>query len=236
MEVINHLLGYENLKIVQNTQMFSFSLDSILLPNFVDYKVKYNRILDIGTGNAPIPLILSAKTKAKIDAIEIQKEAFELAKKTIRLNNLENQINLIHEDVLNWYKRIETDTYDLILCNPPYFKNVNLNPSNEKRIARHEENLNLETLFLVAKKILKNKGRIVVVQRPERLIDIVTNMKKNNIEPKRIQYVYPKEEKEAIILLIEGVKNGKSGLKIHYPLVAHDENGFYTEQIKQKFQ
>lgn len=236
MEVINHLLGYENLKIVQNTQMFSFSLDSILLPNFVDYKVKYNRILDIGTGNAPIPLILSAKTKAKIDAIEIQKEAFELAKKTIRLNNLENQVNLINEDVLNWYKRIETDTYDLILCNPPYFKNVNLNPSKEKRIARHEENLNLETLFLVAKKILKNKGRIVVVQRPERLIDIVTNMKKNNIEPKRIQYVYPKEEKEAIILLIEGVKNGKSGLKIHYPLVAHDENGFYTEQIKQKFQ
>lgn len=236
MEVINHLLGYENLKIVQNTQMFSFSLDSILLPNFVDYKVKYNRILDIGTGNAPIPLILSAKTKAKIDAIEIQKEAFELAKKTIRLNNLENQINLINEDVLNWYKRIETDTYDLILCNPPYFKNVNLNPSKEKRIARHEENLNLETLFLIAKKILKNKGRIVVVQRPERLIDIVTNMKKNNIEPKRIQYVYPKEEKEAIILLIEGVKNGKSGLKIHYPLVAHDENGFYTEQIKQKFQ
>jgi tRNA1(Val) A37 N6-methylase TrmN6 len=235
VEAINYLLGYKNLKIVQNTQMFSFSLDSILLPNFIDYKVTYKRILDIGTGNAPIPLVISTKTKAKIDAIEIQKETFELAVKTIKINNLESQINLINDDVLEWYKTVETDTYDLIVCNPPYFKSSLENENISKKIARHEKDLSLENLFMIAKKILKNKSRIVIVHRPERMIEITCIMKKYNIEPKRIQLIYPKIGKDANILLIEGVKNGKTGLKIEKPIYSHNEDGTYTEEIEKYF-
>ncbi len=126
MEVINYLLGYENLKIYQNTDMFNFSLDSVLLPNFVTINKKTKRILDIGSGNAVIPIILSTKTTASIDAVEIQKEVYELGVKSIKLNKLENQINIYNEDIKDFYKNSETDVYDTITCNPPFFIKIKL--------------------------------------------------------------------------------------------------------------
>jgi tRNA1Val (adenine37-N6)-methyltransferase len=233
MKEINYLFGKKKAKIVQDTQMFKFSLDSMLLPSFVDHKVQYKRVLDIGTGNAPIPIVLSAKTKAKIDAIEIQRDVYELAVESIALNKLENQINLINDDVIDWYKKIETDTYDLILCNPPYFKNSNQNSNEYKTISRHESKLDIEMIMKIAKKILKNKGRIVVVHRANRLIEIINVMKINNIEPKRIQFIYSKKGLEANSILIEGMKNGNPDVKIEEPLYVHNKNGEYTVQIKK---
>lgn len=235
MEVINKLLDYKNLKIVQNTQMFKFSLDSILLPNFIDYKVKYKRILDIGTGSAPIPLIISQKSDAKIDAIEVQKEVFKLAQKTVKINNLEEQIHLINKDVLEWYKTVETDTYDLIVCNPPYFKNNNKNSNQSKSIARHEEDLSLDSIFKIARKILINNGRIVLVHRTNRFIEIINLMQKHNIEPKRCQFIYTKLNHESNIMLIEGTKNGRIGFKLMDPLYVHNEDGSYADKIKEIF-
>ena len=110
MEDINYLLGYKNLYIIQSKNQFNFSLDSVLLPNFITINKNYTNILDIGCGNAPIPLILSTKTKANIVGIEIQKEVYELAKKTIKLNKLESQIQLINDDINTYYEKIETDT------------------------------------------------------------------------------------------------------------------------------
>ena len=238
MEVLNDLLEYNNLKIYQDTNMFSFSLDSVLLPNFVTLNKNIKKILDIGSGNAAIPLILSTKTEASITGIEIQENVYNLAKKSIEYNNLENRINLINEDIKEYIKKIESDTYDTITCNPPYFK-VNekskFNDSDYKTIARHEIKLNLEDLFKIAKKLLKNNGNMAIVHRPERLIDIIEEMRKNNIEPKKIQFVYPGINKESNILLIEGVKNGKPGLKILKPLYSHLDNGEYTDEIKQYF-
>src|SRR5574344_919864 len=122
MEVINYLLGYEDLKIYQNTDMFNFSLDSVLLPNFVTITTKTKKILDIGTGNAVIPIVLSTKTKANIDAVEIQKEVFDLGVKSIKLNNLDSQIKIYNDDIKEYYKNMESDIYDTITCNPPFFK------------------------------------------------------------------------------------------------------------------
>lgn len=238
MEVINYLLGYENLKIYQNTDMFNFSLDSVLLPNFVSLNKKTKRILDIGTGNAVIPIILSTKTTAKIDAVEIQEEVYKLGKKSIKLNKLENQINIINMDIKKYSNMCETDTYDTITCNPPFFK-VNetskINESEYKLIARHEVKLNLEDLMLIARKLLKNNGNIAIVHRTDRLIDIIETMRKYNIEPKKIRLIYPKKDSESNILLIEGTKNGKPGLKILSPLISHTELDEYTEEIKQYF-
>lgn len=239
MEVLNDLLNYNNLKIYQNTEMFSFSLDSILLPNFVTLNKNIKNILDIGSGNAAIPLILTTKTQAKITGIEIQEESYKLGKKSIEYNNLENRINIINDDIKEYAKNIESDSFDTITCNPPYFK-VNdqsrFNDNDYKTIARHEVKLNLEDLFKIARKLLKNNGNIAIVHRPERLIDIIEEMKKNNIEPKKVQFVYPGLNKNANILLIEGIKNGKPGLKILKPLYSHLENGEYTEEIKKFFQ
>lgn len=238
METINYILEYENLKIYQNTDMFNFSLDSILLPKFVTINKNVKKILDIGTGNAIIPILLTRRTDALITGVEIQKESFSLAKKSVEHNNLENKIILINDDINNLYKKFNTEIYDTITCNPPYFK-VNIashvNNNDYKTIARHEVKLNLEQIFKISKKLLKNNGNIAMVHRPERLIEIIEVMKKNNIEPKKIQLVYPGHQKEANILLIEGIKNGKPGLKILPPLYSHEENGEYTNEIKKYF-
>lgn len=238
METINYLLGYNDLKIVQDSSCFCFSLDSVLLPNFITINKSYTKILDIGCGNAPIPLILTKRTKAKIKGIEIQKEVYELARKTVQINKLENQIEIINDDINNYYLNEETDIYDAITCNPPYFKlseNSNINNSKYKTIARHEMSLTLDQIFKVSRKLLKNNGVVAIVNRPERLIEIIDSMKKNNIEPKKIQFVYPKKDKEANILLIEGSKNGKPGIKILPPIYAHNSDGEYTNEIKKYF-
>lgn len=238
MEVLNYLLGYKDLKIYQNSNMFHFSLDSILLPNFVTLNKSSKNILDIGTGNAVIPLILSTKTDAIITGVEIQQEVYELARKTVDYNNLEHQINLINMDIKEYTKQLESDKFDVITCNPPFFKiheKTRRNDSTYKSIARHELELNLDDIFKISRKLLKNNGLIALVHRPERLLEIMDMMRKHNIEPKRIQFVYPKHNKSANILLIEGRKNGKSGLEILNPIYTHEENGEYSQQIEQYF-
>lgn len=239
MKVINYLLGYKDLKIVQDNDMFNFSLDSVLLPNFVTINKKIDRILDIGCGNSPIPLILSTKTNARITGVEIQKEVYDLAIESIKINKKDNQITIINKDINDYYKEIETDSFDVITCNPPFFKYIetsNINKNVYKTIARHEVKLNLNQLFSIAKKLLKNNGVIAIVHRPERFVEVVEEMKKNNIEPKKVQFVYPKKNMDANIMLIEGSKNGRPGLKILPPIYTHLENGEYTEMIKKYFE
>lgn len=239
MEVTNYLLGYKDKYIVQNTQMFNFSLDSVLLPNFVTLNKNIKKILDIGCGNAPIPLILSTKTNALITGVEIQKDVYDLAVKSVKINNLENQIDIINADINELYNKFETESFDVITCNPPFFKvseQSNLNKSDYKTIARHEVKLNLDDIFKISKKLLKNNGYVAIVHRPERLLDILESMKKYNIEPKKIQFIYPKTNMESNILLVEGKKNGNKGLKILPPIYTHLENGEYTEQIKKYFE
>lgn len=238
MEVMNDLLDYNNLKIYQNTDMFNFSLDSVLLSNFVTVNKKINNILDIGCGNAVIPLILSTKTDSNIVGVEIQKDVVELAIKSVKYNNLTKQIKIINDDINNYAKNKDSEIFDVITCNPPFFKiseNSNLNDNVYKTIARHELKLNLSDVMKVSKKLLKNNGHLAIVHRPDRLIDIILLMKENGIEPKKIRLVYPGHKKNANILLIEGVKNGNPGLKILEPLYTHKQNGEYTKQIQKYF-
>lgn len=238
MEVLNDLLEYNNLKIYQNTNMFSFSLDSVLLARFVIINKNVKKILDIGTGNAPIPLILSTLTNAKIVAIEIQKDVYDLARKNVIYNHLQDRIDLINGDINEQVKTWNTEMFDIITCNPPFFKvteNVKLNESEYKKIARHEIKLTLEQIIKISKKLLKNNGSLNIVHRPERLIEIITLMKNNGIEPKRIKLIYPKTGENANILLIEGVKMGKSGLKIEPPLIVHNIDGSYTDEVINLF-
>ena len=235
MEVLNDLLGYKNIKIYQNPQMFSFSLDSVLLANFVNINKKVSNILDIGTGNAPIPLILSQKTDVKITGVEIQEDVFSMAMKSIQYNKLQNQITVINDDINNKYKEWNSESFDIITCNPPFFKiteNVKLNESVYKRYARHEITLNIEQIFKIARKLLKNNGTINIVHRPDRLVEILSIMEQNNIEPKRLRFIYPRINESANMVLIEGVKMGKSGVKIEPPLIVHDKDGNYTEDVK----
>ena len=231
MKVINDLLGYDNFKIVQNPEWFSFSLDSVLLPKFVTINKDVKNILDLGTGNAPIPIILTTLTeKANIYGIEIQKDVYEMAKESIKINNLESRIKIINDDMKKLDQYFEANFFDVIVSNPPYFKLEELSKKNDdehKTIARHEEKITLSELIQIAKKYLKNNGVFAMVHRTDRLIEIIEEMRKNNIEPKKIQLIYPKQNSNSNMVLIEGKKNGNPGLIIKEPLIIHDENGEY---------
>ena len=235
---INDLVYFKNIKIVQDKDYFNFSLDSVLLPNFVDITKKTKMILDMCTGNAPIPLILSTKTDAKIYAVELQKEVYNLAKETIKINKLDNQIVIINNNIKNLKKIFNTETFDIITCNPPYFKKKEDSIINEnivKSIARHEIEMELEDVMLISKSLLKNEGSLVLVHRTDRLIEIIELMRKHNIEPKRMRLIYPKINTESNLVLIDGRKNGKKGLKILPPLYIHNDDNSYTKEVLEMF-
>ena len=236
MKVINDLLEF-NKKIVQDTDYFNFSLDSVLLVNFCNIRKDYI-IIDICSGNCPIPLMLESKIDNKIYAVEIQKEIYELGKESIKINNLEDKIELLNMDAKELTNKFETDTFDLITCNPPYFKLEEKSIKNDNDIksnARHELLINLEDIFIISRKLLKNNGKLVMVHRTERLNEIIELSKKYNLEIKRLQFIYPRINEESNMIIIEAHKNGKSGLKVLPPIIVHDQEGNYNKEIELMF-
>ena len=232
MEVLNDILGYKNRKIFQDNDCFSFSLDSIMLANFATIRLRDKNIVDLGCGNGVIPLILSLRTDKKIIGVEIQEKIANMAKRSIDINNLSEQIEIINMNMKEFSDSNYFESFDLVTCNPPYFK-VNeknfFNDSYEKMIARHEIEINLSELLICVRKLLKNNGNFAIVHRPERLMEILSEFKKNSIEPKRIQFVHEKMSKGSTLVLIEGQKNGNSGLKIEKPIVMYNEDGTMTD-------
>lgn len=239
MEVLNDLLGYHDLKIFQNTDWFSFSLDSVLLPNFVTINKNVKNILDLGCGNAPIPLILSTKTDAHIVGVEIQKDSYDMALKSVKYNNLENQIELLNIDMKNIKSIYQGDSFDVVTCNPPYFKYLktsNLNDDEHKVIARHEKMITLEEVLSISKYLLKNNGVLAIVHRTERLVEIFNLFQKYGLEVKKVRLIYPKKNSGSNMVLVEGRKNGNPGLKILPPLYVHEEDGNYTSEVTNMFE
>ena len=236
MKVINDLLDF-NKKIVQDTDYFNFSLDSVLLVNFCNIRKDY-KIIDICSGNCPIPLMLENKVNNKIYAVEIQKKIFELGKESIKINNLEDKIELLNMDAKKLTNEFETDTFDLITCNPPYFKLDDKSIKNDNDIksnARHELLITLEDIFKISRKLLKNNGKLVMVHRTERLNEIIELSKKYNLEIKRLQFIYPRINEESNMIIIEAHKNGKPGLKVLPPIIVHDQEGNYNKEINEMF-
>lgn len=236
-EVINDLLGYDGLKIIQRPDMFNFSLDSTLLADFANPLTKTKKIMDLGCGNAPIPLFLSLKTNAKITGVEIQEEVYEIAKRNIALNNLDNQVDIVNANIKGLSKKYENSEFDLITCNPPYFKykeSSHTNKHDYKTIARHEVLITLEEIIIEVKRLLKTKGSFCMVHRTERLEEIMTLLNKHNFSVKRLRFVYPKKGDDSYTVLVDASNNGSKGLKLLEPLYVH-ENGGYTQEIKEIF-
>ena len=216
--------------------MFNFSLDTVLLANFCTITKDVKKIVDFGTNNAAIPLLLSTRTDKKIIGIEIQSEAVELAKKNVILNDLKDQIEIIHDDISEYVKK--ASKVGLVVCNPPFFKvdeDSNINENEFLSIARHEIKIDLEGIIKSAAKILDNRGKFAMVHRPDRMIEILNIMQKYEIEPKRIRFVYPKYGRASHVLLVEGIYKGKKGLKIEPPLYAHNEDGTYSNEVRKMF-
>lgn len=239
MNVINDLVGFKDLKIVQNNEYFNFSLESVLLPRFCILPKKNIKIMDFCTGNAPIPLILTTLTNSSIIGVEIQKEIYDLAVESVKLNNLDSRITILNENIKNITKLFPTDSFDLITCNPPYFKfdsKSNINDNYIKSVARHEMLITLDEILNCAKKLLKNNGSLVMVHRAERFAEIVSLMEKNNLQIKRLRFIYPKKKENSNLVLIDARKNAKIGMKVLPPLYCHNEDGSYTKEVLKMFE
>lgn len=235
MKVKNRLLD-SKYNIYQDDEWFKFSLDSVLLANFVTINLRTKSIVDLATGNAPIPMLFTFRTNAHIFGIEYQDCVYDLAVESIKENNLEDKVEIIRGDVRNISNYFESDSIDIVTCNPPYFKlnsDSYINDNKVKRLARHEITLNLEDVIKSANYLLKNGGTFAMVHRTERIIEIIELMKKYNIEPKKMQFVYSKKGKNSDLFLIEGNKNGKIGLKMLSPIVVHEENNDYTKEVSE---
>ena len=236
MEVLNDILGYKNRKIFQDTDCFSFSLDSIMLANFATIRLKDKKIVDLGCGNGVIPLIMSLRCNKKIIGVELQSKVADMAKRSVDYKGLNDVFEIINTNKKDYVSDETFESFDLITCNPPYFK-VNdknfFNDNIEKIIARHEVEITLSELMVIVKKLLKNNGNFAIVHRTDRLMEILSEFRKSNIEPKRVRFVHEKRNKESTLVLIEGQKNGKVGLKVENPFILYNEDGSETEEYKK---
>lgn len=227
-------LEFKGYKIIQNSEGFCFGIDSVLLSDFAKDIRNNSRVMDLGTGTGILCILLSGKTNLKeIYGIEIQPEVADMAKRSVKLNSLQDKVKIVNDSILNLENIFEKGSVDAIVTNPPYKKiNTGLqNESEKKLISRHELTANLEDFIKVSKDMLKDKGEFYMVHRPERLVDIIYLMRKYKIEPKQIRFVAPKPSKEPNLVLIKGVKNAKEFLKFDNILYVYNEDGSYTEEL-----
>ncbi len=228
-----HCDGY---KIIQNKNMFCFGIDAVLLANFAKVKFK-EKAVDLCTGNGIVPILLHAKTKCEnLIGVDIIPENIKLANKSCKLNNI--NINFINDDLKNITNTLDKHYYDVVTVNPPYMANDTgaKNAKDEKTIARHEVLCNLDDIIKNSSDLLKYGGRFYMVHRPNRLAEIFYTMKKYDIEPKVMQLVQPFSNKEANIVLIEGIKNGKPNLIVKNNLIVYKDVNVYTEEMSKIYE
>lgn len=232
-ERLDHLLA-EKLRIIQSPSVFAFSLDAVLLAKFVYVPIQKGNLIDLCSGNGVIPLFLSARTKGKITGVEIQQRLYDMATRSITYNRLADRLHMIHGDVNHMPQKLGHGKFDVVTCNPPYFPTPSADEINQNEhiaIARHEILCRLEDCIRVSSQLVRTGGKVAFVHRPGRLLDIVTLMRKYNLEPKRLRFVYPKLGKEANTILVEATKDGKPDLKVLPPLIVYDERNEYTKEV-----
>lgn len=220
-------------KIIQNTKKFCFGMDAVLLSSFAKAN-EGNKVVDLGTGTGIIPILMEAKTKASsFIGLEIQEESVDMATRSVVMNNQQDKITIKQGDIKTASKDLGAAMFDVVTTNPPYMNNAHalVNPDEAKAIARHEIKCALEDVVREGSKLLKVGGKMYMVHRPFRLIEIITMMKKYKLEPKRIRFVHPYIDKEANMVLIEACKGGKSMVKIEKPLIVYKDVNVYTDEI-----
>ncbi|MEE1014889.1 MAG: tRNA1(Val) (adenine(37)-N6)-methyltransferase [Lachnospiraceae bacterium] len=224
-------------RIIQNPERFCFGMDAVLLSSFAKAKPG-EKVLDLGTGNGIIPILMEAKTKGeKFFGLEIQEESADLARRSVALNGLEEKIGIVTGDMKEAVNIFGAASFHVITMNPPYMTGNHglVNPEDAKAIARHEITCSLEEMISQASKVLKSKGRFYMVHRPFRLAEIMSLMVKYHLEPKRMRLVYPYVDKEPNMVLIEGLKGGNSRITVEPPLIVYEKPGVYTEELKRMY-
>ena len=229
----------KNMKIIQRNDFQNFTLDSVLIGDFVKINRKSKKILDIGTGCGVIALILASRSKAEIVGIELQEIMADIAKENVQNNELEDRVKIMQGDIKNYREIFKRDEFDIVVTNPPYFEfkgDINqINDLDQLAKARHNVDLSLGEIVEASAFVLKNGGSFNMVFRVERLVEVFEIMRKYRLEPKRLTNIFTKRDGESKICLIEGVKDGDKGLKVENPIFVYDENGKRSEYIEKLY-
>jgi tRNA1Val (adenine37-N6)-methyltransferase len=231
-ETLDALFGGA-LKLYQGKRGYRFSLDSLLLADFATIR-SGNRVIDLGTGNGVIPLILAYRYPSiSVTGVEIQQELAVRAQRNVRLNDYEDRIAIACMDISFARRHFIPESFDSVICNPPYrpANSGRLSPSQEKQIARHELKAGLDDFVQVTAFLLRNKGRFACIHLGDRAVDLLTAMRAAGIEPKRLRVVHPFAGAEASMILLEAVKGGRSGLDVLAPLIVYDSTNVYTAEV-----
>ncbi|HEX7065177.1 MAG TPA: tRNA1(Val) (adenine(37)-N6)-methyltransferase [Bacillales bacterium] len=235
-ERLDYLFFDQELKIIQSSRLFSFSLDSLLLAAFVYVPIQKGRLVDLCSGNGAIPLMLSRRTRGDIFGIELQAEVNEMARRSVNLNGLGERVKLIQADLKEAPERLGHESFDVVTCNPPYFSGSAENEMKENErvaAARHELYTTLEDVVSVSGRMLKQGGKAAFVYPVEGVFDLMMLMRSNRLEPKRALWVYPKAGREANRVVIEGKKDAKPGIRVLPPLIVYNEDNRYTEELRE---
>ena len=220
-------------RIIQNPERFCFGMDAVLLSGFARAK-KQERCLDLGCGNGIIPILMEAKTEGKhFTGLEIQPESADMAKRSVALNGLQDRIDIVEGDIKDASKIFGASSFHVVTTNPPYMTAQHglTNLYEAKTIARHEVLCNLEDIIRESARLLMPGGRFYMVHRPFRLAEIISLMAQYRMEPKRMRLVYPYVDREPNMVLIEGLRGGKSRMTVEKPLIVYKEPGKYTDEI-----
>jgi len=230
MERIDKVPGTDY-DIIQNKGLFSYGVDAILLSSFAKAK---GITMDLGTGTGIIPLrLIDKKGVLKIYGVEIQEEVASLAKRSVILNSLQDKIEILNMDLRNLKDVFPKACVDVVICNPPYMKSGGaiVNEKENFALSRHELKGSIEDILKVSSYLLKPMGKLFMVHRPNRLVDVLYSMRESKIEPKFIRFIHPKKDKGTNLFLVEGHKDAKRDFKILDPLYIYKEDGSYTDEI-----
>lgn len=221
--------------IIQSPYFFPFSMDAILLADFVVFPRRRNlKVIDFCCGGGIIPLLLSNRTDQKIVGIEYQADIVDMAQRSVKLNDLQGQLEIIQGDI-NDLKKPEL-LYDVVTCNPPFFtvnESFQLRELDSHAIARHEVKLSLKQWVSKAALVLREKGKLFIVYRPNRLDDLIETLMAHQFAVNRLQFVHPKSDLNANMVLVEAIyRGGRQGVKVEPSLVVHHADGSYTDAMK----
>ena len=221
-------------KIIQNPEVFCFGIDAILLAHFSKVTKASQKILDIGTGTGIIPILMHATyQKGEYIGIDIQEDMVEMASRSAKFNYIEEAVRFLNVDIKAFKEYFRKEEFDIITTNPPYMKGQaglkNEHPSVV--LARHEVACTLEEIIAASGYMLKGRGKLCMIHRPHRLVDIICSMRQNRLEPKRMRFIHPKPGKAPTMVLVEAVKYGGPELRIESPLMVYNEQGVYTDEI-----